>query len=48
MAPEQSRERFWAACTKQLLRAHVTTFDRLSSWIPYLRPMLTITGDTVD
>ena len=42
------RERFWAACTKQLHRAHVTTFDRLWSWIPYLRPMLTITGDTVD
>ena len=42
------RERFWAARTKQLHRAHVTTFDRLWSCLPYLRPMLTITGDSVD
>ena len=42
------RERFWAARTKQLHRAHVTTFDRLWSCLPYLRPMLTIVGDTVD
>ena len=42
------RERFWAARTKQLHRAHVTTFDRLWSCLPYLRPMLTITADTVD
>ena len=42
------RERFWAARTKQLHRAHVTTFDRLWSCLPYLRPMLTIIGDTVD
>ncbi|MCY4527534.1 MAG: urea carboxylase-associated family protein [Chloroflexi bacterium] len=42
------RERFWAARTKQLHRAHVTTFDRLWSCLPYLRPMLTITGDTID
>ncbi len=42
------RERFWAARTKQLHRAHVSTFDRLWSCLPYLRPMLTITADTVD
>jgi len=42
------RERFWAARTKQLHRAHVTTFDRLWSCLPYLRPMLTITGDSID
>ena len=42
------RERFWAARTKQLHRAHVSTFDRLWSCLPYLRPMLTITGDSVD
>ncbi len=42
------RERFWAARTKQLHRAHVTTYDRLWSCLPYLRPMLTIIGDTVD
>jgi uncharacterized protein len=41
------RERFWAARTKQLHRAHVTTLDRLWSTLPYLRPMLTITNDTV-
>ena len=42
------RERFWAARTKQLHRAHVTTFDRLWSSLPYLRPMVTITNDTVN
>ena len=42
------RERFWAARTKQLHRAHVTKFDRLWSSLPYLRPMLTITGGSVD
>jgi uncharacterized protein YcgI (DUF1989 family) len=41
------RERFWAARTKQLHRAHVTTHDRLWSCLPYLRPMLTITNDTI-
>lgn len=41
------RERFWASRTKQLYRAHVTTFDRLWSTLPYFRPMLTITNDTV-
>ena len=41
------RERFWASRTKQLHRAHVSTYDRLWSCLPYLRPMLTITNDTV-
>src|SRR5256714_418970 len=41
------RERFWAARTRQLQGAHVTTFDRLWSCLPYLRPMLTITNDTI-
>lgn len=41
------RERFWASRTKQLYRAHVTTHDRLWSTLPYFRPMLTITNDTV-
>ncbi|TMC86690.1 MAG: urea carboxylase-associated family protein [Chloroflexi bacterium] len=36
------RERFWAARTRQLQGAHVTTFDRLWSCLPYLRPMATI------
>lgn len=41
------RERFWAARTRQLQAAHVTTFDRLWSTLPYLRPLATITGDTL-
>ena len=41
------RERFWAARTKQIHRAHLTTYDRLWSCLPYLRPMLTITKDTI-
>jgi uncharacterized protein len=42
------RERFWASRTRQLHRAHVSTFDRLWSTLPYLRPMATITADTID
>ncbi len=41
------RERFWAARTRQIQGAHVTTFDRLWSCLPYLRPMVTITNDTL-
>jgi uncharacterized protein YcgI (DUF1989 family) len=41
------RERFWAARTRQLQGAHVTTYDRLWSCLPYLRPMLTFTKDTL-
>jgi len=41
------RERFWASRTRQLHQAHLSTFDRLWSCLPYLRPMLTITGDSV-
>jgi uncharacterized protein YcgI (DUF1989 family) len=41
------RERFWAARTRQIQGAHVTTHDRLWSCIPYLRPMLTFTRDTL-
>lgn len=42
------RERFWAARTRQLHRAHVTTYDRLWSTLPFLRPMATIIGDTIE
>lgn len=42
------RERFWAARTRQLQAAHVTRFDRLWSTLPYLRPMATITSDTLE
>ena len=41
------RERFWAARTRQLESTHVTTHNRLWSTLPYLRPMLTITNDTI-
>ncbi len=44
---DNPRERFWAARTRQLQGAHVTTFDRLWSCLPYLRPMVTITNDTL-
>jgi uncharacterized protein len=40
-------ERFWASRTRQLQGAHVTTLDRLWSCLPYLRPMVTITDDTL-
>jgi uncharacterized protein YcgI (DUF1989 family) len=41
------REHFWAARTRQLQGAHVTTFDRLWSCLPYLRPLATIIADTL-
>src|SRR5215467_4479782 len=42
------RERFWAARTKQLHHAHVQMFDRLWSCLPYLRPIATVVGDSVN
>lgn len=44
---DNPRERFWAARTRQLHSAHVSTFDRLWSNLPYLRPLVTITADTL-
>jgi uncharacterized protein YcgI (DUF1989 family) len=41
------RERFWAARTRQLESTHLTTYNRLWSVLPYLRPMLTITRETI-
>jgi len=41
------RERFWASRTRQLQAAHVTTFDRLWSCLPFLRPLVTITDDSL-
>jgi uncharacterized protein YcgI (DUF1989 family) len=41
------RERFWAARTRQLESTHLTDFNRLWSILPYLRPMLTITRETI-
>ncbi|KAK4556744.1 hypothetical protein LTR86_006315 [Recurvomyces mirabilis] len=41
------RERFWAARTRQLQASHVSTYDRLWSCLPFLRPMVTIIGDSL-
>lgn len=41
------RERLWASRTRQLQAAHVTTFNRLWSNLPFLRPIVTITGDSL-
>ncbi|GAA1156043.1 urea carboxylase-associated family protein [Nesterenkonia sandarakina] len=41
------RERFWAARTRQLQRASMTTYDRFWSALPYLRPMATVIGDSL-
>lgn len=41
------RERLWAARTRQLQRAHVSTYDRLWANLPFLRPLLTVTADTL-
>lgn len=42
------RERLWAARTRQLQAAHVSTFDRLWSTLPFLRPLATITADSLE
>lgn len=41
------RERFWAARTRQLQRASMTTYDRFWSTLPHLRPMATVVGDSL-
>lgn len=41
-------ERFYSGKTRALNASHVTTGDRLWSNFPYLRPMATITQDTLD
>src|SRR5258708_4475532 len=41
-------ERFFSGKTRALHATHVTTGDRLWSTLPYLRPMATITHDTLD
>jgi len=42
------RERLWTSRTRQLQGTHVTRYDRLWSTLPYLRPLLTITNDTLE
>lgn len=41
------REHLWAARTRQLQAAHVTVFDRLWSTLPFLRPLATVTADSL-
>ncbi|CAM3867011.1 urea carboxylase-associated family protein [Bordetella tumulicola] len=41
------RERMWASRTRQLQSAHVSTHDRLWSNLPFLRPLVTITDDSL-
>lgn len=41
------RERMWAARTRQLQRAHLGPHDRVWSTLPFLRPMLTVTDDSL-
>jgi len=41
-------ERFFSGKTRQLHASHVSVGDRLWSNLPYLRPMATITDDTLD
>jgi uncharacterized protein YcgI (DUF1989 family) len=41
------RERMWASRTRQLQRAHVSTYDRIWSTLPFLRPLLTVTNDSL-
>jgi len=41
------RERFWAARSRQLESTHLTDGNRLWSVLTYLRPMLTITHETI-
>jgi uncharacterized protein YcgI (DUF1989 family) len=41
-------ERFFSGKTRQLHATHVTTGDRLWSNLPHLRPLATITRDTLD
>lgn len=41
------RERLWASRTRQLQAAHVSVYDRLWSTLPYLRPIATITSDSL-
>lgn len=42
------QERFYSGKTRALHATHLTTGDRMWSCFPYLRPMATITHDTLD
>lgn len=44
---DNPRERFWASRTRQLQQSSISTYDQLWSTLPYLRPLLTFTADTL-
>ena len=37
----------WSARTRQLHASHISMFDRIWSNLPFLRPIATITGDSL-
>lgn len=41
------RERMWASRTRQLQAAHISAYDRIWSTLPFLRPLLTVTNDSL-
>ena len=41
-------ERFWASRTRQLVGAHVKPYDQLWSCLPYLRPIITVTDESLN
>ncbi len=45
---DDRKERFFSGKTRALHGTHLSTGDRLWSCLPYLRPMATITQDTLD
>ncbi|KAM9878455.1 meiotic chromosome segregation protein [Verticillium dahliae] len=45
--PWANPQRFWASRTRQLHSTHLTTYDRLWSTLPYMRPLLTIISDSL-
>lgn len=42
-----TRERFWASRTRQLVGAHVNPYDQLWSCLPWLRPIITVTDESI-
>lgn len=44
---DNPRERLWASRTRQLQGSHVSIYDRLWSTLPFMRPLVTITDDSL-
>ena len=45
---DNPEERFYSGKTRALHGTHISTGDRMWSTLPYLRPMVTVTHDTLD